>query len=252
MIVSSKEIISKLINTLEKFNKYKKKLENFRDAINGKKEIDAIKAIRTELLFHFTSFKNAKSIITSKKIKLNNNKYISLSELSLFEVGSLVKKRKYGFGFLKDEVIKKYPIVSPLFFNEKSEKDPKVKKMKGSKKYNDIIVEKSKKGQDSINFSIFREIRSLESLELKDCICFLRNDEEDLSNKEFKILSELGIIRFPYTSYWLKYFIDEQKWCFRKNGHEIEFSDTKSVSWNYEKEISLLQLIKKLKEYKDC
>jgi hypothetical protein len=244
--INNKELLRKIIKTLVFVNKYRNKLNNFRKTINCELNTDSesLKALRTDLLFHFTNLEKAKSIVNDGFIKtdFNKNKYIAFSELSLFEVGTLTDKGQFGFGFFKDDLVLNYQLISPLAVSKRVEDHFSKELANLPAKFQ---VDKTKR--DSINFTIYDEIRSFDNISLKDCIFFLRNDlniGEDTQNR----LSEYAILQFPYTPNWISYFLDRQKWSFNITGNYLQIADDRATGKDAKDLFSLEVLIAEIQK----
>ena len=93
-----------------------------------------------------------------------------------------------------------------------------------------LLVAPAPSGQESINFSVFSEIRTLEEIPLKHCCLFFRNDRIDTDTSIAKSLNDLAIFRLPYAPGWLSEFVsDGQKWIIRENESYLEFYDQRST-----------------------
>ncbi len=229
---SNKSLVEKALRTLEKMLHYKKLLLKYQKAILGKSDISVVKRIRTEFIVHFTDRTKATSIICDRAIKIINKEgYSAFTELSFYDMGVLASRdRPYGFAFLKDDIANKFSLYSPLFYNKRAtELLFRQKDLHPSLK-DKLLVDPSPRGQESINFSVFSEIRTLEEIPLKHCCLFFRNDRIDDDTSIAKSLNDLAIFRLPYAPGWLSEFVSGgQKWIIREDESYLEFYDQRST-----------------------
>lgn len=173
-------MIEKALRTLKKMQDYGRLLLDYRRGILGETGVSSTKRIRTEFLVHFTNQENTISIIHDRAIKINRKKYTAFTELSFYDMGVLTdRKRSYGFAFLKDDIGSIYSLYSPLSFNKKAEEMVFDKENLATELTNKLFVEPAAGGRESIHFSVFSEIRTLEEIPLDRCCLFFRNDRID-------------------------------------------------------------------------
>ncbi len=251
--------IRKIVRTLELTEAYKKRLQRYRDTVSGESGVRVGEAIRTDFLVHFTDATSAKNIIKDGLIRCNERKYIAFTELNFFEYGVLTinSKREFGFVFSKDELSANLPLFAPMSFNNLFEaKSLIIRLAKRIPIFRKYFVEKSLSGQASINYSVLSEIRTERNVSLGYCRLFFRNtDREDHKQSSYPFMSDLekyAVFRLPYTSSWIKYFIDDQEWIYEENIGQLNIKDTAScprADLSGVKKITTEKLIIKLKTY---
>lgn len=221
----------KALRTLTKMRFYKGLLLNYRRGILGEAGDSVVKRIRTEFIVHFTNKDNAISIIHDRAIRINENKYTAFTELSFYDMGVLAdKSRPYGFAFLKDDMASTYSLYSPFYFNKKATEMLFGKEILDPALKNKLFVEPSVSGQESIHFSVFSEIRTLEEIPLDRCCLFFRNDRIDDDESIAETLNDMAIFRLPYAPGWLFEFISGgQKWIIKEDSTYLDFYDQRST-----------------------
>lgn len=229
---NNKLMIEKALRTLAKMSQYREVLLKYRRAILGETGASATKRIRTEFLVHFTRRTNSVSIIRDGIIKINEKGFTAFTELSFYDMGVLVNRdRQYGFAFLKDDIVKTYSLYSPLCANKQATEMLFGKKDLDLALKNKLFVYPSASGQESIFFSVFSEIRTLENIPLDRCCLFFRNDKIDKDDESIaKTLNEKAIFRLPYAPGWLFEFASGgQRWIIKENNDYLEFYDQRST-----------------------
>lgn len=224
-------MVEKALRTLTKMRSYRELLLRYRKGILGETADSVVKRIRTEFLVHFTDKENTISIIHDKVIKINEKKYTAFTELSFYDMGVLAdKSRPYGFAFSKDDLASTYSLYSPVSFNKKAAEMLFGKENLGPTLKNKLFVEPSAGGQESIHFSVFSEIRTLEEIPLDCCSLFFRNDRIDDEELFAKTLNDMAIFRLPYAPGWLVEFTSGgQKWIIKEDNTYVDFYDQRST-----------------------
>lgn len=223
---SNKSALKKVRETVEHMEEYKKKLQNFVMTIAGANLKTTSARPPSFLLTHFTNKKSMESIIRAGKIQLNNNGYVSLTELNPFEFHTITQSRRYGFAFLKDELMAAgIDLFSPLAFSTSQGCFKEIEPLLGDV-LKQFVVERTS-SQTGISFVNMLEIRSAQDIELDRCRLFLRN--EPISEELKDILANQGIFQLPhYVSWYRDYFLRSQMWSWKETSGYIVFRDTRN------------------------
>lgn len=211
-------------------DKYKLEINRYLSELNTvDRSIEGARRPNPMLLIHFTSKKSALQIVRDKCIKLNENRYISFTELHPFEFNRIASyKRPFGFAFFKDDIVNKYSFYNPLALSGRHPKILKIESLlKSDPAVEKLLLLEAGSITKAIHLLDYAEVRTVERINLSECVLFFRNRERDIDRQAARRLEQQAIFRLPYAPNWIfQYFINAQRWHYKEYKNFIEFKDT--------------------------
>jgi len=236
--------IRKACETIEKLEEYKKQLRSYIEGVASTSVKSTLARLPSFFLTHFADEEHAKRIIDSGclDVSINEKGYVALSELNPLEFHTITQsKRKFGFAFFKDDLLKAgVELVTPIAYSKadgiveqfKSEAPELAKK---------LLVEATDT-QQGLSFSNMIEVRTLSNISLEHCRLFFR--EKDLEDSRLEKLNERAIFQLPHNASWFRdYFISGQRWVLKEEDEYIEFHDSRVDVITVQEMVSTLKQI---------